>query len=68
MKVYKEIKIYVCDAEQSVNLVNNETDNHIIMKLKDEVNNKYKFDCYLSIEEAEQLAKELISFAQYLKS
>ena len=67
-KVYKEVKIYVCDSEQSVTLVNNESDNGIIMKFKEENDAKTFYDCYLTPEQANQIGKELISFSEYMES
>lgn len=69
-KVWKEVKISVCDAEQSVTIFPELATNGgtIVMRSREEEDKGRDFLLYLKPEEAGVLADELIRLAQEIKS
>lgn len=69
-KVWKEVRISVCGAEQTVAIYPDlETDEGTILMRSIEENDRSKdFLLYLTPEEAEVVANELMRFAQEAKS
>lgn len=65
-KVWKEVKIYVFNAVQSVNIAT-DTDS-LVMRSMEENGKDEDFFIYMTPEEAEAVADELIRFAQEMKS
>jgi len=65
--VWKQIKIYVADAEQSATIEPNDPDGGVTLLSIDEADKKQRFTLHMSYEEAEVLGEELIRFAGEMK-
>lgn len=65
-KVWKEVRISVCDAEQTVAIYPDpiKGEDVIMMRSMEEDDKDKEFLLYLSPEEAEVVANELMRFAQ----
>ena len=64
---WKQIKIFTADAEQSVIIEPNPERNGMLMHSIEE-NEKKCFVLYMTFEEAETIGKELIKYAEEMKS
>ena len=67
-KVWKEVKITVCDTKQTVSIYPNETMNGLVMQITEEDGIEREIRAYMTFEEAEAVAAELLTFAEELKS
>ena len=64
---WKQIKIFTADAEQSVVIEPNPEKDGIVIHSIEEHNNK-SFMLHMTFEEAETIGKELIKYAEEMKS
>lgn len=64
---WKQIKIFVADAEQSVLIEPNPEKNGMVMHCMEE-HDRQSFTVYMNFEEAETIGKELIKYVEELKS
>ncbi len=64
---WKQIKIFTADAEQSVIIEPNPEKTGLVMHSIEE-DNKKSFMLYMSCEEAEIIGKELIKYAEEMRS
>ncbi len=64
---WKQVKVFTADAEQSVIIESNpEKDGMVMHCLEDD--DKRSFIIYMTFEEAETIGKELIKYAEEMKS
>ena len=64
--VWKQIKIFTADGEQSVIIEPTPEKNGMLMHLKDEVNSQ-KFILHMTFEEAEKISQELSKYTKEMK-
>lgn len=63
MRPWKQVKIFVADAEQSAVIETNQTQTGLVLHSCEENNRSKDFAMYLTKDEAKCLAEELIRFA-----
>ena len=66
-KVWKQIKIFTADAEQSVVIEPNPERDGMVMHSIEEYDKK-SFVLYMTFKQAETIGKELIKYAEEMKS
>ncbi len=63
----KQVKVFTADAEQSVIIESNPEKDGMVMHCLEE-HGKRSFIIYMTFEEAETIGKELIKYAEEMKS
>lgn len=66
MKPWKQIKIFICNAEQSVIIEPDESQKGIVLHAIEENEKNKSFLLYMTKEEAIMIGDELIKYAQSL--
>lgn len=64
MKTWKEVKLYVADGEQTVAIEPNETQTGVCLLVTEVLEESQNFRVYLTYQEAKDLGKELIKYAE----
>ena len=65
---WKQVKVFTADAEQSVIIESNPEKDGMLMHSIEEDDDKRSFIIYMTFEDAETIGKELIKYAEEMKS